>query len=273
MTTLSDSTQLELPIHPQAELLEYLPCGLLVFNKPKRVLSHPNRISEQKMSIIDAPYDEKEECFLCKDNQDNLVRVYLLHRLDAATSGILLLAIEKKIALFIKEKFKERNIKKTYLAVVKGEVSTHGKEWKDFLNKDRKSQKMIRASASHGKSAITKPRLLKTRFKDRPLSLVELVPLTGRTHQLRVQAALRHHPILGDQKYGDYTTNQWVQKNFKTKRLFLHAYKLDFEFSFAGRKYKLHATADIPPEFDDIMLGGNPTTKSSPQIPPSIKKT
>ncbi len=89
--------------------------------------------------------------------------------------------------------------------------------------------------------AKTKVCLLKTiRFKNETMSLIELQPLTGRTHQLRVQCAARGFPILGDRTYGDFAWN----KRLKAERLYLHAEKVSFIFG------KITFEAKYPSEWD-----------------------
>lgn len=92
-------------------------------------------------------------------------------------------------------------------------------------------------------------RLLKTRRADRPLSLLQLEPKTGRSHQLRVQCAKRHLPIVGDATYGDFVANRAFAKATGQKRLFLHSYETRFHYEFSGRDYEFHAKAPLPAEF------------------------
>jgi tRNA pseudouridine65 synthase len=80
------------------------------------------------------------------------------------------------------------------------------------------------------------------------LTLLELIPRTGRSHQLRVQCAQRHLPIVGDATYGDFTTNRTYAKHGGPRRLCLHSHHTDFRYQWQGREHTFAATAPTPPE-------------------------
>lgn len=146
----------------------------------------------------------------------------LVHRLDKDTSGILLLAKTKEAAEFLTKCFKERTIKKTYLALVKGVVKKEKGTInialrKKFVGKNEK----VYPDPESGKEAITNYKLLK-KFLD--YSLLELQPLTGRTHQLRVHCKEIGHAIINDVKYGGVGV---FNRNL-SERLCLHAWKIEF---------------------------------------------
>jgi 23S rRNA-/tRNA-specific pseudouridylate synthase len=86
------------------------------------------------------------------------------------------------------------------------------------------------------------------------LSVLELEPHTGRTHQLRVQCARRHLPILGDQNYGDFRRNREFSRRLGTDRLFLHARHVDVEFPLDGGKIRFDAESPLPPEFQRFTV-------------------
>lgn len=163
----------------------------------------------------------------------------LVHRLDKDTSGILLIAKNSKTADFLTESFKNKTIEKTYLAMVCGNLSK--KEGtiniplrKKLLGKNEK----VLPDFEEGKEAITKFKLIKN-FAD--FALVELSPLTGRTHQLRVHAKEIGHPILNDVKYG----GRDVLRKDLSKRLCLHAHKISLQ-NYFGKKLEI---ATKLPEF------------------------
>jgi len=128
------------------------------------------------------------------------------HRLDRVVSGVLLLAVTPRAARKLSRQFERREIGKTYLALVEGEaadgIEAAGEEWRDVLVKvaDEPRARIAAADEVGAREAITRVRPLA-----RPLPgtlLVSLEPLTGRMHQLRVQAASRGLPIVGDTQYG-----------------------------------------------------------------------
>ena len=154
----------------------------------------------------------------------------LVHRLDKDTSGILLIARNRKSADFLTNSFREKTIKKTYFALVKGIPSQKSgiidiplcKKYHGIIEK-------VYPDQINGKKAITNYKLLEY-FEDKDCSLLECNPITGRTHQIRVHLKEIGHPIIGDFKYGNKNTDF---KNLGlAKRLYLHAFKIEIEDFF-----------------------------------------
>lgn len=163
----------------------------------------------------------------------------LVHRLDKDTSGILLIAKNAKAAEFLTDGFKNKTIKKTYLALVRGivkkpEGTINIPLRKKLLGKNEK----VQPDFSEGKEAITDYKLLRSFFDH---SLLELKPLTGRTHQLRVHCKEIGHAIINDVKYG----GKEVLRKDICKRLCLHAYQIEIDDYF-GKKLKIETKQ---PEF------------------------
>jgi len=163
----------------------------------------------------------------------------LVHRLDKDTSGILLIAKNAKAAEFLTDGFKNKTIKKTYLALVRGivkkpEGTINIPLRKKLLGKNEK----VQPDFAEGKEAITDYKLLRSFFDH---SLLELKPLTGRTHQLRVHCKEIGHAIINDVKYG----GKEVLRKDICKRLCLHAYKIEIDDYF-GKKLKIETEQ---PEF------------------------
>ncbi len=163
----------------------------------------------------------------------------LTHRLDKDTSGVLLIAKNSKTADFLTDAFRNKTIKKTYLALVDGVFKKKEGVIKIPLLKKMlgKNEKVI-PDLLQGKEAITEFTLLKS-FSD--YSLLELRPLTGRTHQLRVHCKELGHSILNDIKYGGIT----VFRKDICKRLCLHAYKIELN-NYFGKELKIESQL---PEF------------------------
>lgn len=163
----------------------------------------------------------------------------LVHRLDKDTSGVLLIAKNAKIAEFLSEAFKNKAVKKTYLALVLGEL----KKPKGIINIPLKKQligknEKVRPDFSGGKEAITNFKLIKN-FDN--YAALELTPLTGRTHQLRVHCKEIGHAILNDVKYGGSAV---LRKNL-CNRMCLHAFKIELSDYF-GKSLKIETEL---PEF------------------------
>ena len=155
----------------------------------------------------------------------------LVHRLDKDTSGILLIAKNQQVAEKLTELFRENKIKKTYLAVVDGKIKAPG-TIDNFLEKAMISNEEKILVSTAGKRAITEYRPIKS-VDD--YTILELLPKTGRKHQLRVHCSeTLKAPILGDKKYN---------KKSSHKELFLHAYKIEIE------ELGIEITAPIPSYF------------------------
>jgi 23S rRNA pseudouridine955/2504/2580 synthase len=197
--------------------------NLLAINKP-------SGLATQGGSGIDLCVDD----ILSYINSDKKPqeRLQLVHRLDKDTSGILLIAKNHKAAEFFTDSFRNKTIKKTYLALVRGVVKKSDGVIniplrKKLLGKNEK----VQPDFEEGKEAITEFKLLRS-FDD--YSLLELRPLTGRTHQLRVHCKEIGNAILNDVKYGGKAV---IRKDL-CKRLCLHAHKIELA-DYYGKKLDL----------------------------------
>ena len=174
----------------------------IVINKPRSIAVQSG--TNNLKNIID---------ILKKTKYFQFSKPYIVHRLDKETSGIFLVAKNRKAAQFFTSLFRIRKIHKTYLALVKGQVPTNLKKMEDILEYYENNKKIkLRA--------ITFLKVLK--FNDR-YSLLELNPITGRKHQLRKQLYMRGFPIVGDNKY-----NLYQNKKIKDECMLLHSYKIKF---------------------------------------------
>lgn len=210
--------------------------GLWAFNKPSGVLSHPNKAGEEENSLIIAPYDMREEAFMTDEGP-----YYLLHRLDGPTSGVILATPYAALARDVKELIRARKVKKTYNAIVAGRPRKPKELWTDKLQKtfDRTSGGVRGKAIGGGAPAETQMTVLKNFHAPVESALLELRPLTGRTHQLRIQCAKRGLPIIGDATYGDFKLN----RELKARTLLLHA------LSFEIPALNFYAEAELPREF------------------------
>jgi tRNA pseudouridine65 synthase len=235
--------------------------GLFAVEKPEGVLSHPNpgEVAEKGEVLVAGNYSMEEEAFHVRDGAGGIRRVYLLNRLDSPTSGVLLLCLEPAMAEHIRGLFARSQVAKHYLALVRGRgLRTPRGTWQDQLVKARGPGKGVRSAAAEtgGVKAVTIYRWERAALGDWPLSLLNLEPRTGRTHQLRVQTAQHGHPILGDRTYGDFEFNKAVGTARGFKRLFLHAYRTEVTFPWQGQTVTFSATAPMPEEFEKALGGG-----------------
>lgn len=194
--------------------------NFLIVNKPSGLVVHAT-VDKARENLYD---------ILKKSHPD----LAILHRLDKDTSGAMLFSKNPEINKDAQALFDERIIQKTYIALVHGEWEGEKGVMEDFLKKEKikNKEKMVKVLKG-GQKAITY--FEKKSYKN-GVSLMSFTLETGRMHQIRVQSALRNHPLLGDTFYG---------KPDKALRLFLHSHHLSFEFQ--GKK--ISVVAELPKEF------------------------
>ena len=217
--------------------------GLIAVDKPSGVLSHPNRKGESSRCLLNASYDEQMEAYRVGGEAGSGECLYLLNRLDSATSGLLLMTTNLAVRDLVRDAFEEKRVRKVYEALVFGVArSRAGDLWKDRLSV-KKAEGGLRASAGGGATAETK--LLKSApIPGIPaMSLLTLSPLTGRTHQLRIQASKRGLPIVGDRTYGDFAKNKQVARSKGLKRLCLHCTETAVEYRLNGKTFRFKAVS------------------------------
>lgn len=184
----------------------------------------------------------------------------LVHRLDRETSGILLVAKKRSALVHLQDQFRERETGKTYLALVQGTWPANKKVIDLPLHKylQADGERRVRVTTADDPEGMRSITLVKVRklIEPRPLqglpamSLLEVTIKTGRTHQIRVHLSSQGHPIVGDDKYGDFDLNRRVQKQ-GLKRMFLHAWRLQFMHPASGERLELRA--ELPPELADFV--------------------
>lgn len=224
--------------------------GLAAFSKPAGVLSHPNTPADAPRSLLTANYQENGEFFVWKNETGEAQRLYLLNRLDSATSGVILTASTEALAKEIRALFQRKSVRKIYQALVFGIPTANVQMWRDQLAVQKKGGQ-VRTQAKAGNiPAEAQMRVVRTqRSGGFALALIALEPKTGRSHQLRVQCAKRHLPIVGDATYGDFDANRAFAKATGLKRMFLHSLETNFEYAYQGRNYTFAARADLPEKF------------------------
>lgn len=204
---------------------------LLVVDKPSGCLSHPNPGSapQRQRVAFEGSYDPAERRF-----DSPAGPVWLIHRLDQDTSGVLVAAWDADTAARCREAFERGNVEKHYLALVNGVLAANG-TWKDALAEKRAAGK-VRVSVRPGAPANAELRFRVVNASRREgLSLLDVHLITGRTHQIRVQAASRHHPVLGDDVYGNFRANRRARQELGLRRIFLHAASLSLPHPVTGR--------------------------------------
>jgi 23S rRNA pseudouridine1911/1915/1917 synthase len=193
----------------------------LVVNKPAGLLAQGDSTGD--LSLVDLVAADLKRRFHKPGN----VFVGLVHRLDRVASGAVLLARTSKGAARLSDQFRQGTVQKLYRAIVEGRLDLEpGTQWLDTLLKDS-GPNVVRVVPSHtpgGLEARTMARVISSNRTDGS-TLVELRPITGRPHQLRVQLSSRGHPILGDRKYG---ARSRLACQLGGERIALHASELRF---------------------------------------------
>lgn len=199
----------------------------IVINKPAGVLTHALGVHGQEPSVA--------SFIRAKVQGIDGERAGIVHRLDRATSGVIIGAKSQAALSWLQKQFGLRKVKKTYIAVVEGHPKQPEATIDMPIQRNPKAPATFRVGAN-GKPATTDYKVVQ---QGPHYSLVELQPQTGRTHQLRVHLEKIGHPIVGDPLYGSGTFGD---------RLFLHAESLEITLPNRERK-TFHAP--LPPEFKE----------------------
>lgn len=210
---------------------------LLIVNKPAGLLTQGDAGGEPTL------VDWAKEYLRARYNKPGNVYVGLVHRLDRPVSGVLALTRTSKGASRMAEQFRDGTVRKIYWAIVEGLVADDSGEWTDWLLKDSRHNlvEVVEAGQPGARQAGLAYRVL---GRDRGRTWVELRPLTGRTHQLRVQLASRGFPIVGDRKYGAASELTALDGR---PRIALHARQLGF--NHPTTRQWLEPTAPVPADW------------------------
>lgn len=208
---------------------------LIVVNKPSGVLSHPNPGGKSSAAAFAGRYDLKQRCFKSAAGS-----VWLVHRLDQDTSGVLMAARDAATARECRTAFEQGQVRKTYLALVSGFPKSAG-TWRDHLGTARERHRVrTQVLKNRPPNAELRYRVVSSSREHR-LSLVEIDLITGRTHQIRVQAASRNHPLIGDDVYGDFELNRRLRRTLGVRRLCLHAIRVELQHPVTGGMLRIEA--------------------------------
>ncbi|MGQ0635705.1 MAG: RluA family pseudouridine synthase [Planctomycetaceae bacterium] len=208
----------------------------LAVMKPARLLTAGDETGDP--TLLDLARDYVRH----KYHKPGRVFLGLVHRLDRPVSGVVLFARTSKAAARLSEQFRKGTVRKVYQAVVEGAVAEGSGELCDWLVKAPQANLVRRVAA--GTPEARHSRLLFRRLRTgRGLTLLEMEPQTGRSHQIRVQLAARGHPIYGDRKYGS--------RHSLGGAIALHAAELTF--AHPVRKEAIVVRAEAPREFTGLL--------------------
>jgi 23S rRNA pseudouridine1911/1915/1917 synthase len=214
---------------------------ILVINKPPDLVVHPAEGSRTG-TLVHGLLFHDEESFT--DMADENQRPGIVHRLDKDTSGVMVVAKNEDARRSLKASFKERDVEKTYLALVIGEFGAVTGSIENQIGRNPRNRQKMAVVSEGGKHALTKYRVLGSA---NGCSLLEVRIYTGRTHQIRVHFSHLNHPILGDGMYGGNRAGLLHE----APRQLLHAWKLVFPHPRTGvmRQYM----APLPDDFADAL--------------------
>ena len=210
---------------------------IIVVNKPKGMVVHPAN-GNPDGTLVNAIMS------ICKDSLSGIggeIRPGIVHRLDKNTSGAIIIAKNDKAHIALSEELKNHEIKKTYIALVRGFVKENNATINMPIARSKKDRKKMDVD-KNGKEAITHFKVIK-RYQD--CTLLEINIETGRTHQIRVHLSHIGYPIIGDDVYSN-GKNKW-----NIEGQCLHAKSLDFKHPITGKE--LHIEAPMPEYFEKIL--------------------
>jgi 23S rRNA pseudouridine1911/1915/1917 synthase len=220
---IADLSELEKPVESIELPIIYEDNNVVVVDKPTGVISHARGRFWQEASVASFIRDKLKG----PENE----RSGIVHRLDRATSGIMICAKNPDTMRFLQKQFALRKVKKEYLAIIFGHLDPKEAIIDVPLARDPKKPQTFKADPT-GKSAITEYLVLSENKKH---SLVKLMPKTGRSHQLRVHLKYIGHPIVGDELYAGE----------RAERLMLHASSLEITLPTNERKIFISDTPEL----------------------------
>lgn len=219
----------------------------MFINKPAGLAVHPGSLkhSKSELFLTDWLVEHYPQMQEVGDNPD--LRPGIVHRLDKGTSGAMVAVKTQEAFNFLKEKFRNREVQKEYMALVTGVLKET--DFTVTMSIKRAStqgvkQRVVQKNETGGKSAETQFTMLE---KNKEFSLVKAFPKTGRTHQIRVHLAYAGHPIVGDTLYGNWKD---VPKLPELNRPFLHASALETVLP-SGKQARLEA--ELPNALKNIL--------------------
>jgi 23S rRNA pseudouridine1911/1915/1917 synthase len=207
---------------------------LMVVDKPAGITAHPSpgHPSHTLLNAILAHFPDLPE-------GSERLRPGIVHRLDKDTSGLMLVAKKRQSLAHLSDQFKSRSVTKVYLVLVKGRLSPEKGTILAPIGRDTRHRQRM-AVATRGREARTDYRVVK--YVD-GYSFLEVMPETGRTHQIRVHFSAIGYPVVGDATYG--------VRSAKLARQFVHAHRLGFKLPGSGKQVEF--TSPLPPDLEQAL--------------------
>jgi|Deesub1362A_J573_1020465.scaffolds.fasta_scaffold01403_6 23S rRNA pseudouridine1911/1915/1917 synthase len=210
---------------------------ILLINKPSGIIVHPGAGVKEDTLVNALLFHFPEIKGIGSEKRPGIV-----HRLDKDTSGLMVIAKTNRAYLELQRQFKVREVEKKYLTLVKGKMPSMEGKIEIPIGRHIRERKKISIRTTKPKEAITYYKVIEE-IKD--FSYLEVKPITGRTHQIRVHLSSSGHPVVGDKKYGG------CNLEIKCPRLFLHAYYLSFIHPTLDKKIEF--SLPLPDDLNDYL--------------------
>ncbi len=201
----------------------------LILNKPKGIAVHEGNTVSFQDSLLRT---------LIEHYEAQGVTPFLVHRLDTNTSGCLIVAKKKSVLAMFQKLFKEHEVKKEYVLLLKGVIKQEGGTISSPL--EGRNKEIV--------DAMTTYKVVQN-FEEAGTCLVSAQPKTGRKHQLRIHFASIAHPVIMDQQYGDFEENHRWKKAYGLKSQMLHASRISFDW----KRERIEVQAKLPEEFSRML--------------------
>lgn len=206
----------------------YQDAHLVAIDKPTGVLS------------VAANFEKDETVYKFLKQHFGSKRVFVVHRLDQDTSGVMLFALTEKAQEALKEMFEKHEMGREYVAIVEGKFDTRAGTWQNYVYEDPNYVMRVTEDPQKGKKAVTHYTVI---GNQKNFTRLKLTLETGRKNQIRVHCQQAGHPVIGDKKYGAKTN--------PIKRIGLHARCLSFLHPIL--KKNMSFVSPIPPAFDNLV--------------------
>lgn len=207
--------------------------ALVAVNKPANLAVHRSAfVGPDDAFLIDLLREQVEG------------RLHLAHRLDRATSGVLLVGRSPEVAASLGEQFMGRSVRKQYLAIVRGWPDPEEATIDYPLPGSRETGPRRDATTDYRRLGTVEVDIALGRYEKQRYALVMAEPRTGRFRQIRKHFAHIHHPIVGDSQHGRGDHNRLFKQHFQSHRLLLHARRLVFDHPLTGQRMQVDATLD-----------------------------
>lgn len=210
----------------------YLDEHLVAIHKPPGLLMHRSPISRDRVYVLQTLRDQLGQ------------HVYPVHRLDRATSGVLVFALDPESARQMTQQFERRSVDKRYLALARGWIDEQGLIDHPVAD-DQGNQAPQPAQSTYRRLARVELPIHVDRYPSSRYSLAEVRPLTGRHHQIRKHFKHISHHLIGDTTHGNGRHNRFFRERFNIHRLMLTASRLEIDHPDSGERLSLRGAPEL----------------------------